>query len=106
MHCTNCKTDRSSRYSSCNNSCGSGICSHVCSYCGQHTLIEYAVERISHQLSISNNNPLMNRLQRLKADVEAGRIKEFTVEITQGTVSGYYGPERIIVYNKNSNGQF
>lgn len=102
-YCTNCKEDRKSKYDSgCYGSCGKRDCDTCCSYCGQHDLIEASVVRVSNQLGISKNNPLLNELQRLKKMVDNGEAREITCKVEQATVSGYYGPKRFIIYNRYS----
>jgi hypothetical protein len=103
-YCTNCKEDRSSKYDAgCYGSCGKRNCKNCCASCGEHTLIETAVVKVSNQLGISRNNPFLNELQRLKNMVDEGEAKEITATIEQATVSGYCGPKRFIIYNKYMN---
>ncbi|RHZ64769.1 hypothetical protein Glove_320g53 [Diversispora epigaea] len=107
MYCTRCKEYRNSRYSSCKNSCDSGDCEHICATCGQHSLIDSEVVCVGKQLGLNQNNPILEDFQKLKAQVNAGGWRdEFTMEISQRTVEGYFGPKRYIVYDKNKKFQY
>ncbi|CAG8686933.1 4292_t:CDS:2, partial [Ambispora gerdemannii] len=102
MYCTKCKGYRDSRYSSCGGSCGSGNCQHVCASCGEHSLIDYTVQKVGDELGLTKSNPILMQFQERMARVNAGGWRdEFTMRIDEATVDGYRGPTRYVTYNKN-----
>lgn len=103
MHCTKCKTYRTSRHdASCHSYCGSGDCKIICSYCGERSLIDSSVIAVGRHLGLTENNPILVEFQQRMARVNAGGWRdEFTMKINSSTVEGYQGPTRFVTYNKN-----
>jgi len=68
--CTNCNAYKRSRHDAgCHSSCG-GNCREACETCGRTTLISMDVARITDDLGVSRNNPILKMAVKYISEVE------------------------------------